>query len=222
MGTRFLKAPTALLRRGESFAPWLKESATAEGKVHPMLDVRRSPPCVWPVSLCPLRHGEFDKEPFLPWWERNRDALSNLHAQIAEQWVHRHWDRSPYTFVPLHEISWVLEDWQVPRILAEIHIPFREFNDPEFDYDALHRNSGFGPTRTAKALDTGTWDFPIIVLRTDTGIRDSDGNHPDSRFLLIEGHQRMRYLNALTTLDRLKHVAPGPHAVFVLKATELS
>jgi hypothetical protein len=44
---------------------------------------------------------------------------------------------------------------------------------------------------------TGTWDYPIVVMETPDGISGWGQSWPDLRFLLIEGHSRFRYLNAL-------------------------
>ncbi|MCY1083745.1 hypothetical protein [Archangium lansingense] len=67
---------------------------------------------------------------------------------------------------------------------------------------------------TVAALLRGTWDYPIVVLETPSGIRRREGPARGDRFLLIEGHQRTRYLNVLAH----RGVRTGPHQVFVLQS----
>ena len=62
---------------------------------------------------------------------------------------------------------------------------------------------------------TGTWDYPIVVMYVPNGIIDCDGEHPEVRHFLVEGHSRVRYLNALT-----QHGKPlSEHEVYVLSET---
>ena len=56
--------------------------------------------------------------------------------------------------------------------------------------------------QTAVALDDGEWDIAPIVLRTPNGFLDTYGHQIDAGFLLIEGHKRRRYLNALVERGR--------------------
>ena len=55
---------------------------------------------------------------------------------------------------------------------------------------------------TARALDLGAWDYPIIVLETPSGIRNRREDLPDVRLMLVEGHQRHRYLAARHRLGK--------------------
>jgi hypothetical protein len=60
---------------------------------------------------------------------------------------------------------------------------------------ALARRALGAPTATA--LDKGRWDYAPIVLPTPNGFIYTIGMFIDSKYLLVEGHQRRRYLNAL-------------------------
>ena len=160
----------------------------------------------WPDSLKPEGEGErFDKEPFDQWWARCRTAMPHLHAQVAEQWVHRHWHHSDYAFLPLASLRSRLETWPTNTILAEVHYP--DTLHPDFDFEQL---SDLHTGHTM--LERGTWDYPMLVLSTPDGFRLWGGDYPNGRYLLIEGHLRFRFLNALSC----RGGALSAHEVFVL------
>lgn len=100
-----------------------------------------------------------------------------------------------------------------PDLLASVHRAWGEELDPEFDYDTFQRRGGTDRHATALALDAGTWDYPMVLLSTPFGVIDGGNPLPDVRLVIVEGHQRHRYLNALHALGR----APaGPHETIVL------
>jgi hypothetical protein len=168
----------------------------------------------WPIELAPVGDGTFEKESFAVWWARHNDRLSHLDPLIAEQWIHRHWYHSHFAFLPLDELRWSRESWQASKIISDV-VRYGLGNEyhPAFDYKAFAARPGRPALATAAALDRGTWDYPIVVLSTPSGFRDIPDDRPDARFVLIEGHQRMRYLNALLMH---KCIDTGPHDVFVL------
>jgi len=166
----------------------------------------------WSAELMPVGEGDLEKEGFDAWWARNRVRLSHLEPRIAEQLVHRHWRHSPYCFLDLDRLTWRLERWSSARIIDDVYMPGWDL-DPEFDYDAFNRNNRFGGHPTSRPMNaTGTWDYPIVLLETPNGVRDRPEERPDVRFLLIEGHSRRRYLNALMA----RCLAQPDHEVFVM------
>lgn len=156
---------------------------------------------VWDSALEPVGMDTFDKEPFTAWWERNQGKLSHLHPQICEQWVYRHWNHSHYSFLPLEKLSWRLEDWKTEEILNQTGIfdqglisdEGHTYCSPAFDYEMIQNE--YEPSRTMDI--TGTWNIPILVLHSPSGFIFEKGPRPDVRYWLIEGHKRIRYLNAL-------------------------
>lgn len=76
-----------------------------------MFDVKRTQPDAWSAALKPIGYGDHWPEDFRPWWAWHREQLSNLHPQIAEQWVYRHWANSPFKFLPLNRLTWRQEQW---------------------------------------------------------------------------------------------------------------
>jgi hypothetical protein len=87
--------------------------------------------------------------------------------------------------------------------------------DPDFDFEAFNKNNQWGGHPTSLAMNaTGTWDYPLLILETPTGIIDYGDmpSRPDVKFLLIEGHSRFRYLNALAA----RSADAKEHEVFVL------
>jgi hypothetical protein len=178
-----------------------------------MLDLSNLPDCAWPEKLRPIGEGTFEKENFASWWCRYENEFSHLDSRVLEQWVHRHWLYSDFSFIPLDTLNCELVVWPVDQILGEVFNRLEVNYAPQFDYDVFHE---FGETHpTAKALDLGAWDYPIIVVRTPSGIRTCDGcERPEVRFLLVEGHQRVRYLNALNS----RSVVLKPQDLFILRS----
>lgn len=174
-----------------------------------MLDVR-SYTREFPIELRPIGEDTWEKETFEQWWSRCAKLLPNLHPQIAEQWVFRHYSHSPYSALPVQRLAWQLEEWTPQQVVDRAFIPGGEFN-PEFDYGVFAGRDG---TRTGRPfLAHGTWDYPILTLRTPDGVRSAGREYPDCHYLLVEGHQRMRMINAMYALG--KELMPV-HRVFVL------
>ena len=179
-----------------------------------MLDLRSYHDSAWPDELKP--HGEaFDREPFEDWYARNLPHVSHLHPKLAEQWVYKHWGHTRFDFIPLDSLRWELQVWKGDDVLRDVRREFGGELHPDFDYDVFNRDYVGHRHPTAAALDQGTWDYPIVVLSTPAGLLSLDGDFPSVRYVLVEGHQRQRYLNAL----HAKGLAPaGPHEVFVLNS----
>lgn len=163
----------------------------------------------WPDETRPLGRIGWDRESFANWWERNRTLLGHLHEKIAEQWVYRHWEYTSYRCIPLQHLNWSEEFWTTQRILEKT-ISNLEF-EPPFDFQTFTGND----TPTGKPfLTKGTWDYPIVVLHTPCGVQIWGRDFPLARYLLIEGHQRLRLLNAY---HQLKKPMESKHKLFVLE-----
>jgi len=170
-------------------------------------------PTAWPESLRPIGESTFEKEPFSDWWHRNRQMLAHLPRDLVEQWIYRHWTHSPFSFLPLDDLTWKRRFWSGADLLRSIHRAWGEQLDPQFDYDTFQRQGGADRHPTALALDCGTWDYPMVLLSTPFGIIDGGRSMPSVRLVIVEGHQRHRYLNALHSLGK----APaGPHETIIL------
>src|SRR5258706_13909487 len=122
-----------------------------------MLEFSWDRECVWDEALKPIGEGEFDKEPFADWWERNQGKLPNLHPLIAEQWIYRHWSRSYVSFLRLELLTWRVEAWPSAQILRDVHLEFGGPLNPNHHYRVFNGGHGFGPNQTARDLNAGTW-----------------------------------------------------------------
>ncbi len=179
-------------------------------------DLDRTPATSWPADLEPIGENSFYKEPFDVWWARHRERLGHLPPDLAEQWIHRHWLHSPFSFLPLDTLGWERRAWNGDMLLASIHRAWGGGNaglNPEFDYRAFQGKGGDDRLQTARELDAGSWVMPIVLLATPSGIVSNDQLLPDVRLVLVEGHQRHRYLNAL---DALRRSPAGPHETIIL------
>jgi hypothetical protein len=181
-----------------------------------VLDLRRRDECAWDIDMRPIGEGEINKESFTEWWRRFGPRLAHLDPRIAEQWIHRHWANSYMAFLNLELLTWRVEVWPSERILSEVHMEFGGPMDADHDYIAFNGRYGFGPNATAKAMNEGTWDIPLLVLATPTGIRSFDGDLPDVRYVVAEGSKRMRYLHALQRRGQ----GCGPHELIILNTPQ--
>lgn len=177
------------------------------------LNLDHVPPSVWPKALRPIGESTLDKEPFEPWWARNRQVLKHLPEDLCEQWIYRHWTHSPFSFLPIEDLTWERRHWDGAQLLASLHRAWGGELHPQFDYDTFQRRGGADRHATAIALDHGTWDYPMVLLSTPCGVVDGGEVLPDVRLVIVEGHQRHRYLNALHALGR---PPAGPHETIIL------
>lgn len=181
-----------------------------------MLDLRQRRECVWDDELRPIGEGEIEKEPFAAWWARHGSTLGHLEPRIAEQWVYRHWSNSYMSFLDLTPLQWRLESWTGDQILAQAHMEFGGPFDANHDDEVFNGGHGFGPNQTARAMNAGTWDMPLLLLDTPSGIQSFVSDLPDVRFVVAEGSKRMRYLYA----QRARGAGEGPHDVFILSSPQ--
>lgn len=191
-----------------------------------MLDFRVTGPRVWPSYLRPTGDESHAKEPFAAWWARHESEIGHLHPQLAEQWIYRHWRDTDFAFLPLETLTWELAEMEGEEILARVRREISKRVDPEWDYDQFQGMHGAGKTATAEDLDRGTWEYPIVALFTPTGWITRSETHPHDvialpheRLMLLEGHQRHRYLNAL----HWRGTPPkGPHRMFIVESPAVS
>lgn len=166
-------------------------------------------PSTWCELLKPRGEGEGCKEEFGPWWSRNEKYLSNLDPLVAEQWIYRHWTGTPYRCIPLSPLTCKRERWSTDKILSKVGNQRKKYWDVQFDYTQLNSHSN-EPARSMN--ETGTWNYPIVILKTPNGVQSNEGVFRNVFYWLIEGHQRMRYLNAAQHFRALN----SEHEVFVL------
>jgi hypothetical protein len=166
--------------------------------------------CIWPETLRPAGLDSFAKESFDDWWSKHQNELANLDQLIAEQWIYRHWDGSPFCFIPLVDLKWETRIADSEEFLCKVNLFFGGPADAEHDYKVFHENQSL----TARNWANGTWTIPPIALETPTGFNVSLQTYPDTRLLLLEGSKRYRYLNALYK----KGMNNELHSFFVIRS----
>lgn len=84
--------------------------------------------------------------------------------------------------------------------------------NPERDFEAFNKAG----VSTAIGFNANkTWSIPPIVLETPHGILSWDhGDQPDVRYVLVEGHKRLRDLAGTLHAGQ----ANGPHKLFVISS----
>lgn len=173
--------------------------------------------CPWPDELKPVGYGDIRVEDFDSWWARNRLEFHGLPKELVEQWIYRHWKVSVAKFIPIDGLGYREELWDPSDFIAKVGtVRGTEPLDPIHDFRVFSGQVGGEKLSTAKALDTGKWDYAPIVLETPDGFIDFTGTYIETPFFLVEGHKRRRYLNALLH-QGVKLLA---QRVFVLQCSE--
>ena len=168
---------------------------------------------IWPETLEPAGFDTCNKESFRNWWLRNENELKHLDPLIVEQWIFRHWIHSLYCFLPLNKLTWESQIWTTEKIL-DLAITFGEPRTHDSGkQDFIELNKYDGTVTTNEMNSTGTWDYPIVVLHTPLGMKLAEQKWASARYVLIEGHKRVRYLNALQQCGSPSKT----HSVFVLE-----
>jgi len=181
-----------------------------------MLDLDNLERLRWPKFLSPFLNSSSPWPiGFDDWWQRNKAHLSHLPSDLCEQWIHRHWLHSEFTFLPLESLNYRRKTWSGSELLRSIYRWQGGLLRPEFDYKTFQRSGGDDRTQTAIALDEGTWDYPMVLLSTPHGVIDGGRPLPNVRLVIVEGHQRHRYLNALHVLGR---PPTGPHETIIVSS----
>lgn len=185
-------------------------------RLYEMFHFERGRPGVWPAHLQPIGFGDHEVESFEDWWLRHQDELSHLPPELCEQWIYKHWFQSSFAFLPLNTLTCETIEMTAAEILTQVHRELAVNLDPEFDLRVLGepRMGRVHPTGAAFA-ELNTWDYPIVVLRTPSGFRGFDIEDAAIRLVLVEGHQRHRYLNAL---NHFGNAPNGPHKLLAISS----
>jgi hypothetical protein len=181
-----------------------------------IIDSDREYECAWSARLRPVGVETLEKETFDSWWKRASRLIGHLSPLIAEQWIYKHWTRSPYCYLPIEHLKWRQEAWNTEDIFRSIFVrPSFGPNNPDCDVTFFRDKNleGVEPYKSLRSL--GTWNYPIVIFDTPDGIR-CDGEVRPVRYCLIEGHQRQRFLEAWYRRG-WGHTA-DQHSVFVLSA----
>lgn len=184
-----------------------------------MIDLREiGEDCVWPDCFKPKGYGDLDVEGFGSWWERNGKKLGHLPKALAEQWIYRHWCDSVASFIPIEELTCHEETWPPDDFVTKVGtVRGKELLNPEHDFEVFSGQKTGEKLLTAEALDSGHWDFPLVVLETPKGFIDCIGDYIETEYFLVEGHKRRRYLNALLH----RRASLEDQKVFVLRSPYL-
>jgi len=144
--------------------------------------------------------------PFVEWWARVCRHYSNVPEDVAQQWIHRHWSRSSFSFLTSSRYSFSKERW--PSIkLDDVR---SRANDWDF-VKTLARGEYL------YSLDTWLVRFmrthkrfpePIIILDNRAGEIEGDPNFPvhgtfPRSYIVVEGHTRFELATWLRRLDEL-------------------
>lgn len=146
-------------------------------------------------DIAPEGEG-FRKESFASWYPRAQARLPNVPACVAENWIHRHWDHSPFEWLPLDRLRFRSEQWSIADVLRiEAGPNWRALGGwvgLTDHHQQLHASSWVWRDMQTR----GTWPVPVIVLDNKDGLPNPFG-HPLPRWLLLEGHVRSETMRCL-------------------------
>lgn len=182
-----------------------------------MFDLAPQRQCAWSEQLRAKGHDTSNKESFEDWRNRNSERLFGLPDLLCEQWIYRYWCRAQFSFLALDTLTCEETRMSTTEILDQIHREYGVTPDPARDIHVFENRiheSGLHPTARAFA-NLNTWDYPIVVLRTPHGIKNRRMENDQIKLVLVEGHQRHRYLMALSHAQRAPE---GPHSVYILES----
>ena len=174
----------------------------------------------YPEHLAP----EFDADggvvtPFPEWWSRVQSHFPGVPENVARQWLHRHWDNSPFSFLSSSRYLFEKESWpssQLTLVLSGANSWDLERTRVQGEY-LYGRNSWV----VRYMRRNRRFPEPIIVLDNRNSVLTSDPdapNHagfPDS-FIVVEGHKRFELAIWMLELGELE-----PHVeVWLMKAAK--
>jgi hypothetical protein len=151
--------------------------------------------------------------PFMDWWSQTRTYFPHVPENVAEQWLHRHWNGSPFGYLKSANYRFELQDFASSQ-LSEV-LSFQSFFAPNVaDRIAAGR-------KWAEAADDWQWglpkamvryrDFPapiIILDNSDGHLSRDEANAREEKIprglILIEGHQRLDIASYLISENRFR------------------
>ena len=146
---------------------------------------------------------------FIDWWPAVKTEYPNLPEEVAREWLHRHWQYSPYKWLNLREykfhVSKIRSD-EIQRIRTG-DSDFKEDNSAQINWGDNYCNNltnmDCQPLYLAQYMDEhGDFPTPIIVLDNFDG-HLNDEKYP-RQLILVEGHTRFSvamYLNDMGKLN---------------------
>jgi hypothetical protein len=150
-------------------------------------------------------------EGFERWHQRVRAEIPDVPECVARNWLHRHWDQTPYDWLPLLRMRFEKQRWNNATILDLSEGTKRrrtlEYWSQELGREGSpHQRCWLG----RYMLEHKTWPAPIIVLDNARGLADP-GGVPLGLYHLIEGHMRSAFHHYLAT----RGLALDAHEVWV-------
>lgn len=165
----------------------------------------------YPEQLAPdFEESGAVSTPFEQWWPQVRASFSNVPEEVARQWLHRHWDHSPYRYLTSKNYRFDKVKW--PK-LADILTTWNDFDAAKDDArrkgeELSKLKPPFLPYVPRYMLEHLRFPEPIIVLDNRDGHHNPDypGEFPlPSAYILIEGHTRLNvgvYLESIGKIER--------------------
>ena len=171
----------------------------------------------YPAHLAP----EFDEgggvaTRFEEWWPAVQRSFPHVPEEVARDWVHRHWNHSPFGWLPSAPYRFRLIDWPAKRV-CEIRTIWNDYAaDPTQPiahgrYLVEEHRVQLGYKLADYMVEHGTFPVPPVMLDNSDGHltneRGSSVVYP-AGFILVEGHRRFNIAAYLELDSRLHKTVP--------------
>jgi len=152
----------------------------------------------YPQHLKPRGNDTIAKEGFSARWAQAQGSFPTVPRNVARQWLHRHWDRSRFGWLPSHGAQFTLECWQ-PADVAALQIwregePYADWGD---DLLAMAAKPPYRPRLASIMNRRCRWPAPPIVWHRAAPIANEPVSDLPMGFVLVEGNRRIAVAKAL-------------------------
>ncbi len=154
----------------------------------------------YPQHLEPRGNGTFEKEGFASWWPRARESFPAVPRNVARQWLHRHWGRSEFGWLPASCAQFTLERWQ-PADVVGVQIyqeglpPYDQWG--EYLIGLAAQPKGWRYPVASIMNRRRRWPAPPIVWHRSAPIANEPYDDLPTGMLLLEGNRRTAMAKAL-------------------------
>lgn len=145
--------------------------------------------------------------PFEEWWPRVREAFPHVPAEVARDWLHRHWRYSTYDWLASADYRFTRVEW-ASTDLRSIRINWNNFADQPEDvidqgrYLAERHRIVYGNDLAEYMIENGTWPVPPVILDNRDGHVHKRYELPTT-YVLVEGHRRFQIGSYLASTGRM-------------------
>jgi hypothetical protein len=153
--------------------------------------------------------------PFMEWWSQTKTHFANVPENVAEQWLHRHWNGSPFGYLRSANYDFELCDFASSRLAGVLS--FQSFFAPnvadriEAGGKWLENAESWHWGMPRAMIDYRDFPTPIIILdNADDHLAREEAKARAEKIpaglILIEGHKRLDIASYLISENRFRPI----------------